>query len=115
MIFAVIASAITAMFILSIPKNSDAELTAIIIEDGEVLHEIDLSAVQEPEEYLLDEGDVIIEAESGRIRFVESDCPNQICVHTGWIDRANQMAACLPNRILIKLVGNYEEVDVVVR
>ena len=115
LIFIVIASAITAMFLLSVPKNAKAELTALIIQDGEVLYEVALSEVKEREEYLLDGGDVVIEAEAGRIRFVESDCPNQICVYTGWIDRANQIAACIPNRVLIKLVGGYDEVDVVVQ
>jgi hypothetical protein len=115
LVFIVIASAIAGMLLLSAPKSKDTELTALIIQDGEVLYEIDLSGVDGQKEYLLDGGDVIIEAEAGRIRFVESDCPNQICVHTGWISRANQIAACIPNRILIKIVGGYNEVDVVVQ
>lgn len=113
-IFFAIASVIVLMLFLSVSKDDEANLSAQIIKDGELLYEINLDDIDGQEKYLLDDGDVIIIAEKGRIRFVESDCPNQICVHTGWISKSNQIAACLPNRILVKIVGTNEEVDAVV-
>jgi hypothetical protein len=113
-IFFVIASVIALMLVLSVPKDDEAELSAQIIKDGELLYEVNLNDIEDRQTYLLDDGDVIIIAETGRVRFLESDCPNQICVHTGWISKANQIAACLPNRILVKIVGTNEEVDAVV-
>jgi hypothetical protein len=73
--------------------------------------------IEGTQQYPMDDGDVIIEAEQGRIRFLESDCPNQICVYTGWIDKANQVSACLPNKILVRLIGSGgdDEVDAVVK
>ncbi len=115
LIFFVIASIIALMFYQSVPKNESESLNAQIIKDGELLYEVRLNDITEQKEYILDEGDVVIVAEQGKIRFLESDCPNQICVYTGWIYRANQIAACLPNRILVKIVGAQEEVDVVVQ
>jgi len=42
--------------------------------------------------------------QDGRIAFVESDCPDQICVRTGFIGRHGQTAACLPNRVSIIVI-----------
>lgn len=39
----------------------------------------------------------------GSIAFIESDCPDKICVHTGRIHLPAQTAACLPNRVYIKI------------
>jgi len=46
-----------------------------------------------------------IEIQDGRIRFVYVDCPDQICVNTGWIHQSGQSAVCLPNRAAIVIVG----------
>lgn len=43
-------------------------------------------------------------ASDGRIRFQESDCPDKICVKTGWLSKVGQTAACLPNEIILKIV-----------
>lgn len=37
------------------------------------------------------------------IRFLRSPCRAKHCVHTGWLSRAGQVAACLPNGITIEL------------
>ena len=47
---------------------------------------------------------VIFEIRDGRIAFIESDCPDQICVRTGFIGQEGQMAACLPNRLVLSLL-----------
>ena len=36
----------------------------------------------------------------GSVRFVFSPCPNQVCVHAGWV-RAPFAAVCVPNGIMI--------------
>ena len=41
----------------------------------------------------------------GKVRFIESPCHNQYCVHQGWLSRAGQAAVCLPNRISVELLG----------
>ncbi|NLO36614.1 MAG: NusG domain II-containing protein [Clostridiaceae bacterium] len=56
----------------------------------------------------------------GRIRFAEADCPDKICVRTGWISRPGQIAACVPGDLILKLTGTgdpdqTDDVDVIVR
>ena len=58
---------------------------------------------------------VKIEIKNKKIRFLESDCPDQICVRTGYISKAGQSAACVPNKILIEIIGDKQEIDAVVK
>ena len=44
---------------------------------------------------------VIFEIQDGAIAFIKSDCPDQVCVHTGFIHSRYQFAACLPNFLLL--------------
>jgi hypothetical protein len=50
-------------------------------------------------------GESIITIEQGKVRFKQSPCPNQYCVHQGWLSLAGQVAICLPNQISLQLMG----------
>ncbi|OYY49511.1 MAG: hypothetical protein B7Y48_06055 [Methylophilales bacterium 28-44-11] len=50
-------------------------------------------------------GKSIIEIAQGKVRFKQSPCHNQYCVHQGWLARAHQAAICIPNQISIELMG----------
>lgn len=70
-----------------------------IYEDGALMKTVSLSGEQQ--EFALN-GTVISVGGEGAW-FVSSDCPDQVCVHTGKLGQGNRSAACLPNRILIAL------------
>jgi hypothetical protein len=42
---------------------------------------------------------------NGQVRFEESPCRNQYCVHQGWLHKAGQVAICLPNHVSVELLG----------
>jgi hypothetical protein len=44
----------------------------------------------------------------GSIAFIESDCPDKVCIHAGKLKTAGQFAACLPNGIVVKIVPEKE-------
>ena len=50
-------------------------------------------------------GDSLIRIAQGKVRFKQSPCNNQYCVHQGWLSRAGQVAICLPNQISLQLMG----------
>ena len=50
-------------------------------------------------------GDSLISINQGKVRFKQSPCSNQYCVHQGWLSRAGQVAICLPNQISLQLMG----------
>lgn len=49
----------------------------------------------------------------GGISFESSDCPDQICVHSGTLTRPGQTAACLPNQLLLRLASPEDAVDAI--
>lgn len=44
----------------------------------------------------------------GGIAFASSDCPDKICVRSGVLRFPGQSAACLPNRVVIRLFSTHE-------
>lgn len=52
---------------------------------------------------------------SGRTAAMQSaDCRDQVCVRTGTLTRAGQVAVCLPNRVVLRLTGDTGEIDAIV-
>lgn len=59
---------------------------------------------------------------NGRIRFSTADCPDKVCVRTGWISHWGEIAACVPGHLILKVNGGSDrqpdstsEVDVIVK
>lgn len=95
-------------------------LTAIVSRDGKVVREINLSTVDEPFRFRVDDGEGgfnTIEVERGRIRVVEANCPEQVDVRQGWISAPHESLVCLPHRLVVSIRSNGEKspVDGVVR
>lgn len=48
-------------------------------------------------------------------RIATSPCPEQRCVLQGWIRRQGEVAACLPNHVVLRIEGGDGEVDALSR
>lgn len=87
---------------------------AIIKQDNVVIEKVFIDDLNELKEIKIFGNDnVIIHAEKGRIRFYKSDCPDRICVNSGWISKRGETAVCLPYKIIIKIEGVDDEVDII--
>ena len=53
----------------------------------------------------------VISIHQGKVRFKQSPCSNQYCVHQGWLSHAGQVAICIPNQISIQLLGKQNSYD----
>lgn len=54
----------------------------------------------------------IIIIEGNEVIMQSSDCDDQICVHQGKISEAKEMIVCLPNEVLVEVIGSAKrEVD----
>ena len=97
-------------------RLAGAGTVAEVWQGGKLVRILRIHELTTPVEFELD-GLIhnTIVAERGRIRFTEADCPDKVCVHTGWISTAGQIAACVPNRALVKIVGKSSDEDVVIR
>lgn len=104
-----VGAAIWSAVILLIPKGEVVKIT----QDGKLLYTLDLSKEQDRTitvEY--DDRQNIIEISDGRIRMKEAECPDHICIETGWLE--DVPIVCLPNRLVIEYADNGEN-DAVVR
>ena len=83
----------------------------------ELVKTIDLGSGNDIHFSIDNEPDVIFHVTAdGTIRFEQSDCPDQICINTGELSRPGQFGACLPNGIVIKIIGNKndDEPDIII-
>ena len=53
--------------------------------------------------------------ENDGIAFAASDCPDQVCVNTGFLHRVGQSAACLPNLVSVTIHGRTDMYDTFLR
>ena len=104
---AIVAVAVALGVYLYWGSSGEGAKTAVIMQYGEVVTQIDLDGLTEPVTMELG-GDytTVITAENGRICISSSTCPNQYCVHTGWLTEPGQTAVCLPNRVVVKIEGD---------
>lgn len=58
-------------------------------------------------------GDSVVAINQGRARFLSSPCRGQVCVQTGWLQTTGSVAACLPNRISLTLLGQHPRFDAI--
>ena len=91
-------------------------LVAEIYQDGALVQTIDLTALKEPQEILLTNGEKEnqILAENGQIAMLSANCPDHLCVRQGPIQNGIYPIVCLPNKVVIKLVsGKDSAVDAI--
>ncbi len=82
-------------------KPSGGGRIAVITQDGVERYRINLEEVTDRMEFEI--GGAYherIAAENGKIRFEKADCPDQICVNTGWISRPGQVAVKHPRHLI---------------
>lgn len=51
----------------------------------------------------------IVQINNGSVRMLKSNCKNQICVNDGAIDTVGEQIVCLPNRVVVEIIGNESE------
>lgn len=44
-----------------------------------------------------------VEVAGGRVRVSQADCPDQVCVHQGWIADGRVPIVCLPNQLIVQI------------
>ena len=66
-------------------------------------------------EYIVDGelGDVVLEVKDRKIRVKSENSPRNICSKEGYIGDSSRTLICLPNKVIVKIVGE-SEIDGVV-
>ena len=89
--------------------NTDADTAMVVIRDGaQNVYELPLGQ-DVTKTITTDLGTNVIEIKDGRVHVEEADCPNQDCVHQGWIDAVGQQIVCLPHKLTVDIVDEGAE------
>ena len=96
-----LVSILTSLLVL----RTTAGTVAQIYLDGQCIRSVDLSRVDGASEFIVEgpAGSNTVRVEPGRICVSQADCPDQVCVHQGWISTGAAPVVCLPNRLVIRI------------
>lgn len=98
---------VALLVLVFMPKGSKV----VIRVDGKILYEYSL---MEDREILvqIDENNYnVVVIENGEVYISKATCKNKVCVETGKISKVGETIACLPNKLIVEIVGNNREVD----
>lgn len=56
-----------------------------------------------------------IAVKGGKASFLSSPCRNKVCIHHGEVGKSGQMTACLPNRVVVRVLGGSSDYDALTR
>ena len=75
--------------------------------------------LSEDGEYVIDGyngGKNTLVIQNGKAYVIDSSCPDHLCEHMGTIDTVGQSIICLPNRVVVEIIGNdgHPEYDAII-
>ncbi|MBO4367508.1 MAG: NusG domain II-containing protein [Clostridia bacterium] len=80
--------------------------TANVYVDGVCVYSVRLDEISGPVEVRITGKNEITDTvffDNGRVCIREAECPDQVCVHTGWISDSAMPIICLPARIIVRV------------
>ena len=57
----------------------------------------------------------VVEVSGGRVRVVDADCPDRLCVRQSWIRYSGESIVCLPHKLVVTVRGSEHDLDAVAR
>ncbi|MTI68775.1 MAG: NusG domain II-containing protein [Firmicutes bacterium] len=107
--FIIIISLSGLYFVKEVAVNEGAQYIRVEV-NGKEYKKISLGANMEGKtiEVKTEYGFNKIEIGKNKVRMIESDCHDQLCVKQGWINAPGNVVVCLPNRLVIELEGSKE-------
>lgn len=97
-VLVVVAALTLALFALR-PRGN----IAIVSYNGERVMEINLS--RDGIYHIEADYPVTLEVKDGRIRFVDSHCPDHLCEGFSWIGDEYETAICMPARVVVQIAS----------
>ena len=108
-ILAVLALAAGLLVCRMAKADNSGDIICVLYVDNKPLLEISLN--KDGDIAVPGRPGVILNIKGRAIAFKQSNCPDKICVKTGYISQPGQTAVCLPNRTAIKIVSRKPDID----
>lgn len=53
-------------------------------------------------------GQLTVEIRGGKVAITQAQCPNHICVKTGWRTHSGEIIVCVPNNTVVRIAASKE-------
>ncbi|MBP3488014.1 MAG: NusG domain II-containing protein [Roseburia sp.] len=106
---AVLAAVVAVVFLVfSVVGNKEDGAYVLVTIDGEEYGTYSLW--QEQEVPIIQDGVTtnVLVIEDGFADMTEADCPDKLCVHQKAISKNNETIVCLPNKVVVQVMGSEE-------
>ena len=91
-------------------KAKGGVLYAVVTINGEQTFKLDMREDKEivlsPNKYSSLLGEMVIEVKNEKVRVKKEESPLRYCSRQGWVDSVARPIVCLPNAVIITVVGN---------
>lgn len=105
----IVIGSVIGIFYVSRPSESN---TVEIVSNGKVIKTLNLSTEKNNSFEVENNGKInVIEIKNGRIRVKSADCPDKVCVDSGWLESTDLPIVCLPNKLIIRFTENSDDID----
>jgi hypothetical protein len=109
----VIISVISLIFINKSVSSYEEKYISIQVDGKEVKRiKFDSSLVGKTIPIKTEYGYNLLEIGEDKVRVIEADCPEQLCVKQGYISRVGEAIVCLPNRLVVEIKGGEKEMEI---
>lgn len=110
----IIIAAILCLAVIAFGFNylffgNQGEVFGEIYVEGELVKTVELTKNQK---FSVNERpQIVFEVKDHAIAFTQSDCPDEVCIHAGYLSHNGQSAACLPNKTSIRIRSKNADAD----
>ncbi|MEG0853230.1 MAG: NusG domain II-containing protein [Angelakisella sp.] len=103
LLYGILAVLVIASVAFLLRPQSDGGTIATIQVGRDKIMEIALDTAKDGTISIQEETGLPItfEVKDHAIRFLDSDCPDKVCVHSGFLKRDMDIASCLPNNTVL--------------
>jgi len=93
---------------LALVKASSGEGSVVLIQvDGTTVHK---TSLRETHTIAIHgtRGQLTVEIREGKVAITQAQCPNHICVKTGWRSHSGEIIVCVPNNTVVRIAASGE-------
>lgn len=97
--------------------NGDMKQSKSLIADitcnGKIIRKVDLIKIKGTQLILLKNNGVklSVSAKEGKIRILDSDCPDKYCVKRGWLSKSGESVICMHSKTIVMIEGKTKRSD----
>ncbi len=106
-LIAVILAVAVVLLIVTGSHGTEGSYVSVMLQNDEIAR----YSLSNDGIYAINGGTNTIEIKDGKVRMIEAQCPNHLCVHQGWIGLEGQSIVCLPNKVTVSVCGTGDGPD----